>query len=113
MMVVVILLLKSVGSMRLWMLEFFFDQENSGVSVARNNGLIHASGEYIYFLDSDDTIDPAFLSVSLAIAKQQNFDLVILGETLLFAGPTFDCCTDMRVADQKDLIGHLSRYSLS
>lgn len=65
----------------------FFDQENSGVSVARNNGLIHASGEYIYFLDSDDTIDPAFLSVSLAIAKQQNFDLVILGEPYCSRAP--------------------------
>jgi glycosyltransferase involved in cell wall biosynthesis len=66
---------------------YFFDQENSGVSVARNNGLIHASGEYIYFLDSDDTINPTFLSVSLAIARQQSFDLVILGEPYCSRAP--------------------------
>lgn len=29
-------------------------QDNKGVSVARNNGLRHASGQFIYFMDSDD-----------------------------------------------------------
>ncbi|MCQ2570514.1 MAG: glycosyltransferase family 2 protein, partial [Limosilactobacillus sp.] len=30
------------------------NQDNQGVSVARNNGLNHSTGEYILFLDADD-----------------------------------------------------------
>lgn len=33
------------------------DQENAGVSVARNNGLLHAKGDFIWFIDSDDYIE--------------------------------------------------------
>lgn len=32
------------------------DQKNSGASVARNNGLKSSAGEYIYFIDADDTL---------------------------------------------------------
>lgn len=33
-------------------------QRNQGLSVARNNGLKYASGEYVWFIDSDDSICP-------------------------------------------------------
>ena len=31
-----------------------FTQENSGLSASRNVGMKYASGDYIYFIDSDD-----------------------------------------------------------
>lgn len=58
----------------------YFYQTNKGVSVARNYGLSMASGDYVYFIDSDDTIDSEFLSLAYNNAINNNSDIVILGE---------------------------------
>lgn len=39
----------------------FYEQANQKQAVARNKGLSHASGEYILFVDADDTLDPNML----------------------------------------------------
>jgi glycosyltransferase involved in cell wall biosynthesis len=41
-------------------------QTNQGLSMARNNGVSKAQGEYIWFIDSDDWVDSQSLSCILA-----------------------------------------------
>ena len=40
---------------------FIINQENQGVSAARNNGITKACGEYIVFFDADDLMHKTFL----------------------------------------------------
>lgn len=51
-------------------------QENSGVSKARNAGIDVANGDYIAFVDSDDTIRPDMYESLLGIAKKTGADIV-------------------------------------
>lgn len=55
------------------------DQENQGLSEARNAGLRIAKGKYIYFLDSDDKIHDSLLEKCITIFKKYNVDLINFG----------------------------------
>jgi glycosyltransferase involved in cell wall biosynthesis len=50
-------------------------QPNSGAGVARNNGLVHATGEYISWLDSDDLFERDMLEIAYNACKRQNADI--------------------------------------
>ncbi len=38
-----------------------YQQPNDGPATARNNGLDHAQGEFVWFVDADDEIEPGIL----------------------------------------------------
>ena len=53
------------------------EQENQGLSVARNNGIAKAQGEYILMPDSDDLLIENSLPILLNTAIQTKADLVV------------------------------------
>lgn len=54
-----------------------FSQENQGLSVTRNVALKHASGEYIYMMDSDDILsNPDALQLCYEYAQNNKADFI-------------------------------------
>lgn len=52
-------------------------KKNGGVSSARNCGLETVTGDYIFFVDSDDTLKGNAIEVLFAIVQKTNTDIVI------------------------------------
>jgi glycosyltransferase involved in cell wall biosynthesis len=56
---------------------------NSGVSTARNRGLDAATGDYIFFMDSDDALDPYMLKKIAKTIERNDCDLVLFGHKIV------------------------------
>ena len=54
-------------------------EKNGGVSRARNRGLDAALGEYVSFVDADDTVTPDYLEKLYALVSEDSLDWVASG----------------------------------
>ena len=55
----------------------YIRQENSGSQVARNNALDIASGNYIAFVDSDDTVEPHIYDILIKNLEENDADVSV------------------------------------
>lgn len=58
-------------------------QDNKGLSGARNTGLRHSKGHYVWFVDSDDWIEDNCLKTITDIIKKQKTDIFWLGHDVI------------------------------
>ena len=63
------------------------NQENKGESGARNTGLDHAIGKYVYFLDCDDSIEDGTIEFYLkCIRENSDIELFLFGYNSFYKG---------------------------
>lgn len=64
---------------------------NGGVSSARNTGIEVACGEWIYFMDSDDYIEPNTIESALNYAIENNCDMCMFDYDSVYKDKTVSC----------------------
>lgn len=55
------------------------NSENRGDAFTRNAGVRHTNGEYLYFLDADDTVENVFVEHMLELLEQYKADIGFFG----------------------------------
>lgn len=67
-----------IDSIQFTNIKYFLLTKNSGAQVARNKGIIESAGEWIAFLDSDDTWHKDKLKIQYNLLKENNFNEMIV-----------------------------------
>lgn len=66
--------------------EMIYHKHNQGQGVARNTGIHAATGDYVFFVDSDDAITPDCIKTLVALAEKYPEADFVQGNTMTGAG---------------------------
>lgn len=67
-----------------------YNQENRGLSASRNAGIDFANGKYLYFMDSDDYLEPETLESCLLKCEENSLDFIFFDADILNKDTEFD-----------------------
>ena len=56
-----------------------YHTDNYGSGPARNYGIAHATGDYAYFPDADDYLEPDALAILVQMMERESSDLIVFG----------------------------------
>lgn len=90
-------------------------KKNGGVSSARNVGIAESVGEWLYFIDSDDFIEPDTLRESLERTTTESLDLIVHGlvNDYIYSGDSIGLpYKSFEDNDLKDIIEFTDKYGL-
>lgn len=83
-------------------LKLYHTEKNSGSgAIARNIGLTHARGEYVFFMDSDDTITKTALEELYTLAKENDADVVYCERYYMSSGVGQEFINNTHLADSR------------
>lgn len=95
-----------------------YSQENKGVSAARNQGLLKATGDYIQFVDADDRIN-SNMSENLLISMISNNSDVVICDYMIMANNKIHSRNEqidsksMHISDFYNCFGNLYKAGLT
>lgn len=77
---------------------------NKGLSAARNTGIEHACGAYVWFPDPDDRYDERLLECAKRAIDEQPYDVVLFGHTEEYYAPdgSFQYAHPIELAEHRD-----------